>query len=238
MAIQTVSKEKFDYPAFRRDLMAKCKKEGTTLESLSINTLFRSRNYLSNNLNSGSLTLQMITCLAQWLGEDLIKYSIQPKKPEPKKEPQPEQNPVKGSGWSCEIKIDQDFDVALMRITKDGKPVVTGRSILYGYDDTGVIQSISYAAHMCYKIAQQGTLEQIGEGSAPARVIYKDWVKKYEDSNSVFGSLARYIQSHYAKFPATGKKDMHVYLLQHDGGAHVNAFKVSFDQYMDWYKSN
>lgn len=236
MGKETVSADKFDYPAFRRDLMNRCKAEKTTLGDLSVNILFRSRSYLSNSLSTGSLTLPMITRLAQWLGEDLIKYSIKPKKPEP--EVVLPDNPMVSSGWSCEVKVEKDFGVALMRVIKDGNTVVTGRSFLYGLDDVGIIQSISYAAHMCYKLVQQDVIEEIKEGKAPERIIYKDWVKKYEEANSVFGCLARYIQAHYKNFPSTGKKDMHVYLLQHEGGAHINAFKVSFDQYMDWYKSN
>lgn len=57
------------------------------------------------------------------------------------------------SPWS--VKIVTDGDRLKMTVYHDGEEVVYGKSYVQESDDLGMIQAISYAAHICYKMVQQ-----------------------------------------------------------------------------------
>lgn len=67
---------------------------------------------------------------------------------EPVEEPTPE--------WSAEITVDGDR--LKMTVRKGGEELVYGKSYVQDTDDLGMMQAISYAAHMCYKMVQQRSM--------------------------------------------------------------------------------
>lgn len=226
-----VSPEVFNYSAFQRDLFMKIKDSGETMTEISVRRLFKSENYLSNALGMKRLPHQMIISLAEWYGLNLRDYKIEKAVEKPAVKPVEVTEP-----YSCEVKVDEEFGTVMMRVLKDGKMIATGRSFLYGTDTVGIMQSISYAAHMCYKIAQQGAISEVGEPKQVERVVFKDWVKKYETANSTYGSFARYVASHYQKFPTTGEKQMRYYLQLNNGQTHLTVFATLFKMYLAWHK--
>ena len=229
---------RFNYSAFNTDLLKALGEKKETLASVSENKLFKSESYLSNALKKKRLPLNMIFALCDWYGLNAKDYEIcieQPPIPEP--EEQIHNCSTQSNPWGCEIKIDPDFDTTMLKITKNGKQIAVGRAYLFGATTVDVIKSISYAAHMAYKLAEQNKMEEVVEDKAVS-LLYKDWIKKYEQATTAIGKLARYISDHYRQFPSSGQKKMQVFLMQNSGGSHINAFKLSFDMYLDWYKAN
>lgn len=55
--------------------------------------------------------------------------------------------------WTC--KIDCEGDRLKMTVCHNGEELVYGKSYIQDDDDLGMMQAISYAAHMCYKMVQQ-----------------------------------------------------------------------------------
>ena len=233
-----INENVFNYTAFHKDILTKAKENGTTLAEISTKRLFKSECYLSNGLMKHKLPLPIAMAVAEWFGLNLRDYKIEkPKpvpKPEPKKEPAPSISSMEQNGWTCEIKVDEEFGTVMMKVARNGERVAIGRSYLYGTDMVGVLQSISYAAHMCYKLTQQDAIEEIQK--PVERVLFKDWITKYENTNSTYGSFARYVKSHYKNFPSSGEKDMRFYLRLNNGEAHMAAFTTLFKMYLGWYK--
>ena len=263
-AIPRANKEVFNYRMFERDLRKVCAEKSTTLSWLSMNRFFRSETFLSQALKDGNLTLPIINSLADFMETDLRKYEIIP---EPEPEPEPPQVPVEtvepdSKGWSCQIRVDEEFNTVMMKIMKDGEEIAIGRSYLHGGDTTGIMQAISYAAHMCYKLTQQGNIKEISEQRRPAdpapapppkpapkaeakaeplpesfKVTFKDWITKYEHDSTLYGSLARYVRDHYKEFPDNSEDRMKNYLKFHNGFEHMRTFKQAYGLYLAWIKA-
>lgn len=227
--LKVIDSNKFDYSKFYRDLLTKLKKEKTDLATVSTKRLFHASNYLAEGLRKKRLPFQVVLSLAEWYELNMADYEIKP-------EPIETSAANNDNAWSCEVKVEEEFGTLMMRISKGDQTVTVGRSGLYGLDDMGIVQSISYAAHMCYKLAQQDFYRKQGEPTASKETKFKDWVKKYEQNMPPYGTFARYVKDNYAKFPAYGRKEMKVFLNMNNGTAHINTFEVLFSAYLDWYK--
>ena len=263
---QIVSPEKFDYAMLHEDVRRWCKYHKTAMQNLSTDVFFRSEGYVSNGLSKKNLPLNVLMKLVDIIGGEMKRYEIIPK-PEPVPEPEPaptvmeepaqDVTPDGKSGWGMDVMVNIEFRSVAVRLTNDGKEVTIGRSYLYGKDPVGIAQSISYAAHMCYKLLQQRKIAELGyqkiaqdeeieaemakaEAEEPEptvdelagrRLLFKDWVKKYESANSAYGKFARYVNSHYPHFPSTSEKKMRYYLRLNGGETHIQNFDVLFAMY-------
>jgi hypothetical protein len=58
--------------------------------------------------------------------------------------------------WSASIEVVRDR--LKMTIRHNGEEMVYGKSYVQDTDDLGMMQAISYAAHMCYKMVQQRSM--------------------------------------------------------------------------------
>lgn len=257
-SLKLLDAKKFDYDSFKSDLSVVLMKKGTTMSKVSTDVCLRSTTYLSNMIRTKRLPANVAIAVAQWAEMDLKKYEIKRvvekklviEQPKEVKEP----NKVPESGWACIVKVDEEFGMAMMKIFKDGKEIALGRSYTYGSDDVGVVQGISYAAHMCYKIVQQSKMAQESiktvvepeieeepeeELEPPSitngRVIFKDWIKKYEKDNTKAGMLAKFIKSNYQSIPATGKKRIRMYIRLNKGEVHLATFDSMWTMYLKWY---
>ena len=79
------------------------------------------------------------------------EYSFDPEKltaAEPAAIPTPE--------WSATIEVVGDR--MKMTVSHNGEELVYGKSYVQDTDDLGMMQAISYAAHMCYKMVQQKSM--------------------------------------------------------------------------------
>jgi len=275
--VKMMDEKKFDYAKFENDLKEAFKSKQKTAKWVSENICLRGPTYLSNAIKGKRLAANILVAVAGWAELDLKNYEIKKpvvkkepvKKAEPAKKTEPSENAgpetVKGdqSVWNCMIRVDEEFGMAMMKIFKNGEELALGRSYTYGHDDAGIVQGISYAAHMCYKIVQQKKmatesmksvveeneateLEEVpvidddGEvaGGGVGRVIFKDWIKKYEKDNSKAGKLARYVSSYYQYIPATGKKRIRMYLRLNKGETHLQTFDTMWAMYLSWYNSH
>ena len=249
--IPKVNKEQFNYQAFERDLRSACAERQSSLAQLSVNRFFRSDTFLTQGLKNGSLTLPIINSLADYMGTDLKKYEIRPEPetvtaPEKPVEAEDPEEPA-GKGWSCQIRVDEEFGTVMMKVMKDGQEIALGRSYLYGRDDTGVMQSISYAAHMCYKLTQQSKIKATGEQTETVRkpvpeapfiqLPFRDWIQKYASENSTYGALARFISDCGKDFPESDEKRMRTYLTFHNGGVHQKTFQSAYSMYTTWCRA-
>ena len=261
-----VPQQMFNYKLMHEDTRKWCKTHQSDLQTLSQEIFFRTGSYLSNGLSKGALPLNVLMKLSDVIGQDMKRYEITPK-PAPKPEPEPELPVVDqvapnaaaltGQGWETAVMVNEEFGTVAMKIMHDGEVVAIGRSYLYGKDLAGVVQSISYASHMCYKLVQQrkiadrgyqqaaedadmeAEMEQVDqedteptvEEMASRRMPFKDWVKRYQDANSAYGKCARYINSHYPHFPSTSEKKMRYYLRLNGGETHIQTFDVLFAMY-------
>ena len=61
--------------------------------------------------------------------------------------------PEPTSGYTLDLDVADDR--VSLTVLHDGKPVVYGKSYIKEQTETGIMQAISYAAHMCYKFAEQ-----------------------------------------------------------------------------------
>lgn len=250
--VKILDERKFDYEKFNSDLKAWCKANKKSFAYVSQNVLFRSEQYLSVVFSRKALPANIALALAKLMQVDMKDYKVT--KEEKKEVPAAKVEKIAAAedstGWSCYLKVDEEIGVAMLKIFKDGHEIATGRSYTYGGDDQGIVQGISYAAHMCYKMVEQNKLahavmeeEGVGteadqEENPSVRVLFKDWIKKYEEANSKAGTLARYVSSHYADLPATGKKKIRSYLRLNNGTAHLITFDTLWDQYFKWCESN
>lgn len=67
-----------------------------------------------------------------------------------------EQNPEPTPEWSAAIEVSGDR--LKMTVSHNGEELVYGKSYVQDTDDLGMMQAISYAAHMCYKMVQQRSM--------------------------------------------------------------------------------
>lgn len=58
--------------------------------------------------------------------------------------------------WSATIEVVGDR--LKMTVSHNGEELVYGKSYVQDTDDLGMMQAISYAAHMCYKMVQQRSM--------------------------------------------------------------------------------
>ena len=65
----------------------------------------------------------------------------------------PEEAPETTADWSASITVVGDR--LTLTVRHNDKEVVYGKSYVQDNDDLGMMQAISYAAHMCYKMVQQ-----------------------------------------------------------------------------------
>ena len=251
-ATKILNEKVFDYERFGADVRDWCKNHAKTLSSVSVDVLFRNETYLSGALNKKALPPNVAVAIAKMIGVELKDYKVKKEKKEANPAAEVKKTVVEedAKGWSCFLKVDEDIGVAMVKIFKDGQEIAVGRSYTYGGDNQGILQGISYAAHMCYKMVQQGNMahaimqeegvgtEEDEDANPSARVIFKDWIKKYECENSKAGTLARYVKSHYVKIPATGKKKIRSFLRLNNGDAHLLTFDTLWDQYFKWCEAN
>lgn len=272
----------FNYALLKEDVMKFTKKEGFTMEYISTIKLLRSKSYLSNALNKHLLPVNLLKPVCEIIGTTASKYKIEPEKPKPKAEPvkeqlvspvvptyitgpapvysvqelyagHPELKPVMSNGWECQIRVDEDFETVMMKVTKNGEEMAISRCYFFSKDDMGIMQAISYAAHQAYKIFQQKVLAQ-QEADAALRTevkaaveapkkpadtaCFKNWILKYKDDASPVGRLARYCESMYEKVPSHGERKIRMFLqLEKNGYAHVAAFNAIWPLYMKEYRA-
>ena len=262
--VKTLDAKKFDYEKFDSDIRRINKEKKMTMVRLSEEVALRSGSYLQKALSEKAMPANVAIAVAKWAELDLKDYEIKPVKRVKEKPVVSEQTieqaveqKVSEKGWSCVVKVDEEFGMAMMKVFKDGKEIALGRSYTYGHDDTGIVQGISYAAHMCYKQVQQAKMAQESIRTIPekeeisqdedgdddeevevvGRVVFRDWIQKYGNDNSKAGRLARFIQSHYDKVPATGKKKIRSYLRLNKGEAHLTTFDSLWSMYQKWYET-
>ena len=68
----------------------------------------------------------------------------------------PKQNPEPAPEWSASIEVSGDR--LKMTVRHNGEELVYGKSYVQDTDDLGMMQAISYAAHICYKMVQQRSM--------------------------------------------------------------------------------
>lgn len=273
----------FNYALLKSDISKFTKKEGYSMEYISKNKLLRSKGYLSMALTKKALPTALVGPLCEFIGTTASKYKIEPEKPKPKAEPvkapaspvgptcitrpapvyrdsveelyagHPELKPVMSNDWECQIRVDEDFETVMMKVTKNGEEMAISRCYFFSKDDMGIMQAISYAAHQCYKIFQQKVLAQ-QEADAALRseakvaveapkkpadtACFKNWILKYKEDTSPVGRLARYCESMYDKVPSHGERKIRMFLqLEKNGYAHVSAFNAIWPLYMKEYRA-
>ena len=248
MRTKNVESLRFNYPRFYSDLNKYCKANKINLKELSSKKYYRNGSYLDKYLAHGTVPMDILADLASMIGVKLKDYEIQPQKIE-KPVIQKKPDELADDRWKIEVKVDEEYGVAMVKIIKDGEKICTGQSYIYGTDYVGIVQSISYATHMCYKMVQQGAIKETVDGKAKKedlsnlikgeeRIIFKDWIKKFEKDNSPYGRLARYVSSEYNTFPTKGEKEMKYYLQMHKGEAHLPTFKTTFSLYLSWMRAS
>lgn len=279
----TLNDKNFNYALLKEDVMKFVKKEGFTMEYISTIKLLRSKCYLSNALNKHILPANLLKPICEFIGTSASKYKIEPEKPkpEPKAEPtkapvspvvptyitspapvysvqelyagHPELKPVMPNGWECQIRVDEDFETVMMKVTKNGEEMAISRCYFFSKDDMGIMQAISYAAHQAYKIFQQKVLAQqeadavlrtevkvaVEAPKKPSDVsCFKNWILKYKEDTSPVGRLARYCESMYDQVPSHGERKIRMFLqLEKNGYAHVAAFNAIWPLYMKEYRA-
>lgn len=155
-AIVRLPESVFNYQKFQADLTYALDRAGDNINDVSAKVLFRSPSYLHGVIANRTLPMEMAFALCAKYGLSMKDYEI---KKEPKPLPPPAVNacPLK-NGWDCVIRVNPDTKVALMTIYKDGAALTSSRSRIRGKSDLEIMQSISYAAHMCYKNIEQKAL--------------------------------------------------------------------------------
>ena len=136
------------------ELKAWVKETGKTQSEISI-SLGRARNCLANAIYYGEMSATVFELLT-------LKYGVDPKrlmkKPEPPKaQPKPVAKPD-AIGYATNINVYPDK--VRFAIAFNGVEILHAYSKVKGNKEVDLIQAISYAAHMCYKLAEQGTLDE------------------------------------------------------------------------------
>lgn len=150
-----------DFEAFKRDVKKAAAKKGWTLTYLNEEVLLRSATYLSACFYGKSIPVKMAIAVCKALDLKLADYEIKPEPPKP--EPEPEQ--IKfvqltdtPKGWSNTLSVNLGAKIVSLAFFKDGQKVASGRAKIFDETDHGIMQAISYAAHMCYKFSEQREL--------------------------------------------------------------------------------
>ena len=235
--VDVLDGSKFDYEKFAVDVKKWARENKLTLTSISEDMLFRGETYLSDVLRQKRIPVNMAKALMDRAGMQFADYEIKEKPPVVVTRCDSDDKGGEVKGWSCSLRVDEDFDTVMLKIFKDGVEVAKGVSYSYGKDNTGVVQGISYAAHMCYKFIQQGKIEKSGfDEVTRTEVPFKEWLKTREGENSKIGELARYTASEYKNVPSWGEKKIRQYYqLSKEGNKHVPAFNVAWNMYIKWY---
>ena len=86
-------------------------------------------------------------------GRIISEYRADPQEilPDP-----PKQETAPTPEWSASIEVRGDR--LKMTVSHNGEELVYGKSYVQDTDDLGMMQAISYAAHMCYKMVQQRSM--------------------------------------------------------------------------------
>lgn len=136
------------------ELKAWAKEIGKSQNEISL-SLGRSKNYLANAIYYGKMSATVFELLT-------LKYDVDPKrlmkKPEP---PKAQPKPVAKSdaiGYATSVNVYPNK--VRFAITFNGVEIFHAYSKVKGNKEVDLIQAISYAAHMCYKLAEQGTLDE------------------------------------------------------------------------------
>lgn len=136
-------------------LRAFSKQEGKSLAQMSYE-IGRSASYLSYCMNAGEIPEGQYRVLCKILNVSPDRFIPDPP---PKQEP-PKQKMVNQLDvpFSVDLKIFPDR--VRFTILFDGKPLYSTFSYLKGKTETDLMQAISYAAHMVYKMAEQKKLQE------------------------------------------------------------------------------
>ena len=152
--------DKFSFVKFEADVRKIAAKNDWTLSYISEEFLARSNTYLSSCFCKRVIPLRAAAALCRELGLKLSDYEIKPEPP--KQEPKPVQKEavvVPGHGWGNTLNVNIGAMIVSMAVYKDGVKVAQGRAKIFDTTGRGIMQAISYAAHMCYKEAEQKELE-------------------------------------------------------------------------------
>lgn len=129
------------------ELKAWVKETGKTQNEISI-SLGRAKNCLANAIYYGEMSATVFELLT-------LKYGVDPKrlmkKPEPVAKPE-------AIGYATSINVYPDK--VRFAIAFNGVEIFHAYSKVKGNKEVDLIQAISYAAHMCYKLAEQDTLSE------------------------------------------------------------------------------
>lgn len=136
------------------ELKAWAKEIGKSQNEISL-SLGRAKNCLANAIYYGEMSATVFELLT-------LKYGVDPKrlmkKPEPPKaEPKPVAKPD-AIGYDTSINVYSDK--VRFAITFNGVEIFHAYSKVKGNKEVDLIQAISYAAHMCYKLAEQDILDE------------------------------------------------------------------------------
>ena len=271
--------KQFNYALLKNDISKFSKKEGYSMEYISKNKLLRSKGYLSMALGKKSLPTNLVGPLCEFIGTEASKYKIEPKL-EPKEVTPPltctptaidmspphscntavnlcsdAEIPIEWApvGWECKIRVDEDFETVMMKVSKNGEEMAISRCYFFSKDNMGIMQAISYAAHQCYKTYQQKVLAQQEQDAAlrsEVKIVsesakdpddiraFKNWILKYKEDTSSVGRLARYCESMHDRIPSHGERKIRMFLqLEREGCAHVAAFNAIWPLYIKEYNA-
>lgn len=135
------------------ELKAWAKEIGKSQNEISL-SLGRSRNCLGNAIYYGEMNSTVFELLT-------LKYGVDPKRLMKKPEP-PKAHPIPSKldavGYATSINVYSDK--VRFAITFNGVEIFHAYSKVKGNKEVDLIQAISYAAHMCYKLAEQDTLSE------------------------------------------------------------------------------
>lgn len=151
----------FNFESFKKDVKKALAKKNQTLSYLNEEVLLRSACYLSSCFCSKSIPVKMAIAVCKALDLKLADYEIKPEPPKP--EPEPEQIQIAPlvdtpKGWSNTMYVNMTAKIVSLAFYKDGQKVASGRAKIFDDTDHGIMQAISYAAHMCYKFSEQREL--------------------------------------------------------------------------------
>jgi len=148
--------DKFNFDAFKIDLKAKMAERGVVPSDVSQELLTRAPYYLSSVFCKKAMPLSCAMALCKEFGLRLPDYEI---KPEPPKRVQIEIDVQQhGKGWENTLSVNVGAGIVSLAFFKDGQKVASGRAKIFDNTDHGIMQAISYAAHMCYKFSEQREL--------------------------------------------------------------------------------
>ena len=136
------------------ELKAWVKETGKSQREISL-SLGRSMSCLANAIYYGEMNSTAFELLT-------LKYGVDPKrlmkKPEPPKaQPTPVAKPD-AIGYATSINVYPNK--VRFAITFNGVEILHAYSKVKGNKEVDLIQAISYAAHMCYKLVEQDTLDE------------------------------------------------------------------------------